>query len=576
MKKLLLFMLALVGGVVSSSASSVGEQVPFTYTSWGASVVSAGDILLNFTSASGEYKLTNTNFSISDYPKYRIEYELISGDVQIKVLNKTTVGAGEYTGQYNQLSNSVTAYEAAFNTETFADDKIIAAFNLQAISASASIKLKKISLISSDETEYVLTDGGKAWGMDDPILYSATLKFTGNYACLTLPVADFSETEEVEYTVNFGEALPQELGFTAKYSNGTTDYVWPNIAVGATSATFKTCSTSDKYLTSLELGDKNHAGSEAYNVNISKIIRTRNVATGAGAVISNEEWTCSESWNGALSVGADKFADAKVNDMIIATLTQKDVDGQIIFKDGSTWGNLDGNAVVNLKTTSTSAIYVIPNASVLKVLKTNGLKLQAQAGVTVTKVTLQPTNNSYGAVVATIGDAGYATYVASEDLDFSEVDGLTAYVVSAVSSSVTLSPVTTVAANTGVVLKGDADTYEIPYAASTPAAVTNRLQVSDGNVTGGANIYVLAKKSEVGFYPTSNGITVPEGKCYIDTGVGASEYLGFDFADDQTTGIGKVAAETQADGVFYNLAGQRVAQPAKGLYIVNGKKVIIK
>ncbi len=30
------------------------------------------------------------------------------------------------------------------------------------------------------------------------------------------------------------------------------------------------------------------------------------------------------------------------------------------------------------------------------------------------------------------------------------------------------------------------------------------------------------------------------------------------------------------DGVFYNIAGQRVAQPTKGLYIVNGKKVVIK
>ena len=30
------------------------------------------------------------------------------------------------------------------------------------------------------------------------------------------------------------------------------------------------------------------------------------------------------------------------------------------------------------------------------------------------------------------------------------------------------------------------------------------------------------------------------------------------------------------DKVVYNLAGQRVAQPTKGLYIVNGKKVIIK
>ena len=32
----------------------------------------------------------------------------------------------------------------------------------------------------------------------------------------------------------------------------------------------------------------------------------------------------------------------------------------------------------------------------------------------------------------------------------------------------------------------------------------------------------------------------------------------------------------QTDGIYYNLAGQRVAQPTKGLYIVNGKKVVIK
>lgn len=48
----------------------------------------------------------------------------------------------------------------------------------------------------------------------------------------------------------------------------------------------------------------------------------------------------------------------------------------------------------------------------------------------------------------------------------------------------------------------------------------------------------------------------------------------------ETTAIGTINAdgqmETKADGVFYNLAGQRVANPRKGLYIVNGKKVILK
>jgi hypothetical protein len=47
---------------------------------------------------------------------------------------------------------------------------------------------------------------------------------------------------------------------------------------------------------------------------------------------------------------------------------------------------------------------------------------------------------------------------------------------------------------------------------------------------------------------------------------------------DDATGIEKVEkdASVKENGEFFNLAGQRVAQPTKGLYIVNGKKVVIK
>ena len=43
-------------------------------------------------------------------------------------------------------------------------------------------------------------------------------------------------------------------------------------------------------------------------------------------------------------------------------------------------------------------------------------------------------------------------------------------------------------------------------------------------------------------------------------------------------GIANVAKsqEQTANSQYFNLAGQRVAHPAKGLYIVNGKKVIVK
>ena len=47
--------------------------------------------------------------------------------------------------------------------------------------------------------------------------------------------------------------------------------------------------------------------------------------------------------------------------------------------------------------------------------------------------------------------------------------------------------------------------------------------------------------------------------------------------DGETTSISEAIGETEdVRGEVYNLNGQRVAQPAKGLYIVNGRKVIVK
>ena len=46
--------------------------------------------------------------------------------------------------------------------------------------------------------------------------------------------------------------------------------------------------------------------------------------------------------------------------------------------------------------------------------------------------------------------------------------------------------------------------------------------------------------------------------------------------DDDTTNIQSSMFNVQSDGVYYNLQGQRVDNPSKGLYIKNGKKVLIK
>ena len=182
-------------------------------------------------------------------------------------------------------------------------------------------------------------------------------------------------------------------------------------------------------------------------------------------------------------------------------------------------------------------------------------------------------------ISVTIGTSGYTT-LAGFDLDHlkaTPTDGLEAYVVTAVSaSSVTLEAIPHIPANTGVILKGTpGTTYTIPVYQHGYTVSTNLLKISDGTIKGGDGIYALADKSgTVGFYKVASTVTIPRGKCYLNTNTGAPDFLGF---EGEATGIDEVRGKMEdVRGEFYNLAGQRVAQPTKGLYIVNGKKVSIK
>lgn len=95
-------------------------------------------------------------------------------------------------------------------------------------------------------------------------------------------------------------------------------------------------------------------------------------------------------------------------------------------------------------------------------------------------------------------------------------------------------------------------------------------------VVGNGSIYVLNSTVEngVGFYKLATGKTLGVGKAYLNYGAGARDFFGF----DETTGIENVQRSMingQSDAI-YNLSGQRVMNPTKGLYIVNGKKVVLK
>ena len=173
------------------------------------------------------------------------------------------------------------------------------------------------------------------------------------------------------------------------------------------------------------------------------------------------------------------------------------------------------------------------------------------------------------------------TYVTKMPLDFSSVSGLTAYVATAAAGgSVTLAEVGAVPAGTPLMLIGTAGTeYTVPVAASASAPAVNMFLAGDGTTEFDGSTFDYILFSDGLFYQIGSG-AVPVGKAYLHctsdptAGSGAPS-LSIDFGG--TTGIDEVRGKMEdVRGEYYNLAGQRVAQPTKGLYIVNGKKVILK
>ena len=168
----------------------------------------------------------------------------------------------------------------------------------------------------------------------------------------------------------------------------------------------------------------------------------------------------------------------------------------------------------------------------------------------------------------TIGSTGWRTLVSAKNVSLPS--GVKAYTVTASSaSSVTLTEVASIKANNAYLLNGTAGDYTLTII-DTPAEPTgNLLKIADAST--GNGVYVLYNKDgEAGFYKW-NGGSLGAGRVYLDAPAGARDFLTF---TEETTGIETVKAVN--NNRYYNLQGVEVAQPTKGLYIVNGKKVLVK
>ena len=198
-------------------------------------------------------------------------------------------------------------------------------------------------------------------------------------------------------------------------------------------------------------------------------------------------------------------------------------------------------------------------------------------------------------VSATLGAYGYTTFASEYPLDLDNITDATAYYVAATpTTSVKLIQATgTVLAGEGLVLYGEPSYGEpsaeitIPAALSGSAISGNLLKgctaatVLDGNTTGYESIYVLVNtdtrpefQNVKNWIDENHTVSIPAGKAYLNASGVSAPSFSLEF-DDETTGIANIERAI-SDNQYYTLDGRRVAQPTKGLYIVNGKKIIIK
>ena len=176
-----------------------------------------------------------------------------------------------------------------------------------------------------------------------------------------------------------------------------------------------------------------------------------------------------------------------------------------------------------------------------------------------------------------ISSAGYATLGFDESLDLTGID---AYTVTVNGDKAQLTSIKgkKIPAGTGIILEGSGN-VTIPLTTEDSDEIeTNDLKVSDGTVTGnGSTIYVLANGDNgVGFYLLESGDKLAAGKAYLVVSGGVAQVRQFIGFGDNATGIDNIEHSTPHIEQYYDLQGRRVAQPTKGLYVVNGKKVIIK
>ena len=146
-------------------------------------------------------------------------------------------------------------------------------------------------------------------------------------------------------------------------------------------------------------------------------------------------------------------------------------------------------------------------------------------------------------------------------------------------STITLNDVaagTVIPANTGILVKAPAGNCDFVVTSDEGKELENNSLVAakEAVTSDGATFFALTKMdTKVGFAVVKEDVKIPAGKAYLK--VPAATTAKFFSLDGEATGINSVKT-AKADGAYYTLEGVKTTKPVKGLYIHNGKKIVVK
>lgn len=413
----------------------------------------------------------------------------------------------------------------------------------------------------------------------DPIQKSATQAspklMTDDYLKLALKTAEITQTDLSEFFEAWGFWKLQPVVSSTDVNKNLPDK--DKISDDVASSTWAFPDYTTTYIqTSAEQVSDAKAAMKAYPTKGGNIMFVEDRATGSPLPTYNNADASTFGETGYYETFGNKVTQPYSMSVDGTTVTLSGGSGAVGFKVYDESGNLV--AIANTTTfTVTSEVADGLTAGTYSLVAAQGDGTDVAMGEVM--LTLNDAKSAggntyaYGTAYYTTGltlPAGTTAYYLTSD--YQEKDGKAYITPVELGSEVPAStPVLLIgAAGTGTIRATTADVGGTNPTGNILAGTT------DAEASTGTSHLVLNKNSEgyIGFYNLRAGRSVAAHRAYIPYGAVSAKSLIIQW--DETDAIAPLKAETDTRRRIYDLSGRPVGQPAKGIYIQNGKKLIIK